>query len=112
MQTIYSNSTVATNDTSRDTSIASMSEFYFGLSLAVASSVFIGTSFILKKKALRRLALNGTRAGQGGYGYLRDWMWWAGVLTSELSVRERTRRYDRSGRRRGVQLHRIRFSTG
>jgi hypothetical protein len=68
-----------------------MSEFYVGLSLAVTSSVFIGTSFILKKKALRRLALNGTRAGQGGYGYLRDWMWWAGVLTSELCVCECTR---------------------
>lgn len=34
-----------------------------GLVLAVGSSVFIGTSFILKKKGLRRAAANGTRAG-------------------------------------------------
>ena len=34
-----------------------------GLVLAVASSVFIGSSFILKKKGLKRAAANGTRAG-------------------------------------------------
>ena len=34
-----------------------------GLILAVSSSVFIGTSFILKKKGLRRAAASGTRAG-------------------------------------------------
>ena len=74
-----------------------MTQFYIGLSLAVASSLFIGTSFILKKKALIRLASSGSgnRAGgdwlidwlidlctgAGGYGYLRDWLWWSGVLT-------------------------------
>lgn len=36
-----------------------------GLILAVASSLFIGTSFILKKKGLKRAAASsGTRAGQ------------------------------------------------
>lgn len=34
-----------------------------GLILAVLSSLFIGTSFILKKKGLRRAAAAGTRAG-------------------------------------------------
>ena len=34
-----------------------------GLILAVASSAFIGTSFILKKKGLKRAGSNGTRAG-------------------------------------------------
>ena len=34
-----------------------------GLILAVASSVFIGSSFIVKKKGLKRAAANGTRAG-------------------------------------------------
>ncbi|ESQ53116.1 hypothetical protein EUTSA_v10027592mg [Eutrema salsugineum] len=34
-----------------------------GLVLAVASSVFVGSSFILKKKGLKRAAANGTRAG-------------------------------------------------
>lgn len=34
-----------------------------GLILAVASSIFIGTSFILKKKGLKRAGAAGTRAG-------------------------------------------------
>lgn len=57
-------------------------EFYIGLSLAVSSSVFIGASFILKKKGLLRLASKGsTRAGQGGYAYLKEWLWWAGLIS-------------------------------
>ena len=46
--------------------------------------VFIGSSFILKKKGLLRLNLvGGIRAGAGGHGYLKEWMWWAGMITSE-----------------------------
>ncbi|KAJ0049798.1 hypothetical protein NL108_003567 [Boleophthalmus pectinirostris] len=57
-------------------------EFYIGLSLAVSSSIFIGASFILKKKGLLRLASKGsTRAGQGGYAYLKEWLWWAGLIS-------------------------------
>ncbi|XP_077573609.1 magnesium transporter NIPA2 isoform X1 [Stigmatopora nigra] len=57
-------------------------DFYVGLALAVSSSVFIGGSFILKKKGLLRLAKKGsTRAGQGGHAYLKEWLWWAGLLS-------------------------------
>ncbi|XP_056129221.1 magnesium transporter NIPA2 [Lampris incognitus] len=57
-------------------------DFYIGLSLALSSSVFIGTSFILKKKGLLRLASKGSmRAGQGGYAYLKEWLWWAGLIS-------------------------------
>ncbi|PON83423.1 Magnesium transporter NIPA [Trema orientale] len=52
-----------------------------GLILAVASSAFIGTSFILKKKGLKRAGANGTRAGVGGYTYLLEPLWWAGMVT-------------------------------
>ncbi|KAG7484542.1 hypothetical protein MATL_G00051270 [Megalops atlanticus] len=56
--------------------------FWIGLSLAVFSAFLIGGSVILKKKALLRLADKGeTRAGDGGHGYLKDWMWWGGLLT-------------------------------
>ncbi|KAJ8276296.1 hypothetical protein COCON_G00080480 [Conger conger] len=56
--------------------------FWIGLSLAVLSAILIGGSVILKKKALLRLADKGeTRAGEGGHGYLKDWMWWGGLLT-------------------------------
>ncbi|XP_061680011.1 magnesium transporter NIPA2 [Syngnathoides biaculeatus] len=57
-------------------------DFYIGLALAVSSSVFIGGSFILKKKGLLRLARKGSmRAGQGGHAYLKEWLWWAGLLS-------------------------------
>jgi len=43
---------------------ANRTDFYIGLALAVSSTIFIGGSFILKKKGLLRLAKTGsTRAG-------------------------------------------------
>ncbi|XP_053703221.1 magnesium transporter NIPA4 [Synchiropus splendidus] len=55
---------------------------WLGLALALMSAFLIGGSVILKKKALIRLANGGqTRAGDGGHGYLKDWVWWAGLLT-------------------------------
>ncbi|XP_008808782.2 probable magnesium transporter NIPA6 isoform X1 [Phoenix dactylifera] len=53
-----------------------------GFVLAVLSSGFIGTSFIIKKKGLRRAAAaSGIRAGVGGYSYLLEPLWWAGMIT-------------------------------
>jgi magnesium transporter len=52
-----------------------------GLLLAISSSIFIGTSFIVKKKGLRRAGVSGIRAGSGGYSYLREPLWWIGMLT-------------------------------
>jgi len=54
-----------------------LADFYIGLMLAISSSAFIGSSFILKKKGLLKINL---RAGDGGYGYLKEWMWWAGLI--------------------------------
>jgi len=60
----------------------SSKDFYTGLTLALMSSFFIGSSFIIKKKGLLKLVTtSSTRAGQGGYGYLKEWLWWAGLLT-------------------------------
>ncbi|XP_006611778.1 magnesium transporter NIPA2 [Apis dorsata] len=56
--------------------------FYIGLGLAISSSIFIGASFIIKKKALIRLQRRGAlRASSGGFGYLKEWMWWTGFLS-------------------------------
>ncbi|XP_053693371.1 magnesium transporter NIPA2 [Sabethes cyaneus] len=56
-------------------------DFYIGLSLALSSSFFIGASFIIKKVGLIRLSRIGSvRASAGGFGYLKDWIWWAGLL--------------------------------
>ncbi|KAK9164471.1 hypothetical protein Scep_000368 [Stephania cephalantha] len=51
-----------------------------GLILAVVSSGFIGASFILKKIGLKRAGAAGTRAGVGGYTYLLEPLWWAGMI--------------------------------
>ncbi|XVE84697.1 hypothetical protein DITRI_Ditri17bG0034100 [Diplodiscus trichospermus] len=52
-----------------------------GLVLAVSSSIFIGSSFIIKKKGLKKAGTTGTRAGHGGYSYLYEPWWWAGMIT-------------------------------
>lgn len=60
---------------------------YIGLVLAISSSIFIGSSFILKKKGLLQLAKKGvTRAGQGGHSYLKEWLWWAGLLSMQYCL--------------------------
>ncbi|KAM3601229.1 uncharacterized protein V6R79_009407 [Siganus canaliculatus] len=73
------------NNTQEDTTDLQTSRTYnlwLGLTLALLSAFLIGGSVILKKKALLRLANNGhTRAGDGGHGYLKDWLWWGGLLT-------------------------------
>ncbi|XP_063014165.1 magnesium transporter NIPA3 [Melospiza melodia melodia] len=77
----------AGNETNWSNSLPSGSKYhlYIGLALAIGSSIFIGSSFILKKKGLLKLADRGvTRAGQGGYSYLKEWVWWAGLLSMGL----------------------------
>ncbi|XP_006113510.1 magnesium transporter NIPA3 isoform X1 [Pelodiscus sinensis] len=64
------------------TSAGSKYRLYVGVALAIGSSIFVGSSFILKKKGLLQLADKGvTRAGEGGYSYLKEWLWWAGLLS-------------------------------
>lgn len=64
--------------------LATSRDFYVGLLLAVSSCFFIGASFIIKKKGLIRLARIGKRAGAGGFGYLKDIIWWFGLLSMGL----------------------------
>ncbi|XP_029439556.1 magnesium transporter NIPA4 isoform X1 [Rhinatrema bivittatum] len=79
--TVYENLTMGTGWASQEQETRSY-DFFIGLALAVFSSFLIGSSVILKKKGLLRLAeQGGTRAGDGGHGYLKDWLWWAGLLT-------------------------------
>ncbi|KAJ3245277.1 hypothetical protein HDU78_009640 [Chytriomyces hyalinus] len=55
-----------------------------GVSLALASATFIGASFILKKKGLLDSnALDGRKPGTG-HGYLKNTLWWTGMIMSEL----------------------------
>ncbi|MED6130780.1 hypothetical protein PIB30_003801 [Stylosanthes scabra] len=52
-----------------------------GLILAVSSSVFIGSSFIVKKMGLRKAATTGKRAATGGHSYLLEPFWWIGMIS-------------------------------
>ncbi|RXH73518.1 hypothetical protein DVH24_016340 [Malus domestica] len=53
-----------------------------GLILALSSSLFIGASFIVKKKGLKKAGASGIRAGVGGYSYLYEPLWWTiAILT-------------------------------
>ncbi|KAL6964430.1 hypothetical protein U1Q18_035485 [Sarracenia purpurea var. burkii] len=52
-----------------------------GLVLALSSSAFIGASFIVKKKGLKKAGASGIRAGVGGYSYLYEPLWWVGMIT-------------------------------
>lgn len=83
--------TAPVSSTSNATPVAepySNTDFYIGVGLAVSSCFFIGSSFIIKKLALIRLNRHGEqRASAGGFGYLREWIWWAGLLTSKFSVK-------------------------
>jgi drug/metabolite transporter (DMT)-like permease len=79
-----SSSNVVDASAERRSGSVNLVDFYIGLGLAVSSSVFIGSSFIIKKKALIKLANSmdySQRASEGGYGYLKEWLWWMGVIT-------------------------------
>ncbi|CAI0548674.1 unnamed protein product [Linum tenue] len=58
-----------------------------GVLLALVSSGFIGASFIIKKKGLKKAAAtSGVRAGVGGYSYLSEPLWWFGMITRSVVV--------------------------
>lgn len=51
-----------------------------GISLAIASGVFIGTSFVLKKYGLLKANEKYNEVAGEGYGYLKNFYWWAGMI--------------------------------
>jgi drug/metabolite transporter (DMT)-like permease len=71
------------NSTSADTTPATASRppVYkaIGLSLAVASGLFIGTSFVLKKMGLLKANAKYNEEAGEGYGYLKNAWWWGGM---------------------------------
>ena len=70
------NSTSTTNP-----STASRPPVYkaIGISLAIASGVFIGVSFVLKKKGLLKANDKYQEVAGEGYGYLKNTYWWTGM---------------------------------
>ncbi|KAL2510886.1 putative magnesium transporter NIPA4 [Abeliophyllum distichum] len=56
-----------------------------GIVLALISCGFIGASFIIKKKGLKKAAAaSGVKAGVGGYSYFVEPLWWFGMITMIL----------------------------
>lgn len=50
-----------------------------GIILAIASGVFIGVSFVLKKHGLLKANAKYNEEAGEGYGYLKNWFWWTGM---------------------------------
>lgn len=50
-----------------------------GIILAICSGLFIGVSFVLKKKGLLKANTKYNEAAGEGYGYLKNAMWWTGM---------------------------------
>lgn len=69
------------NSTSTDASTDTRPPVYkaIGISLAVASGLFIGVSFILKKIGLLKANEKYSEAAGEGYGYLKNAFWWTGM---------------------------------
>ena len=71
----------------KQTEEEAIQNFWIGLALAVTSACFTGSSFILKKKGLLNAGRKqGVRAGDGGFGYLKEVLWWAGMIISKFTV--------------------------
>ena len=50
-----------------------------GLTLAISSGLFIGTSFVLKKVGLLKANVKYSEEAGEGYGYLKNAYWWTGM---------------------------------
>lgn len=50
-----------------------------GIILAISSGIFIGTSFVLKKKGLLKANVKYSEEAGEGYGYLKNLWWWSGM---------------------------------
>ncbi|KAJ5788151.1 hypothetical protein N7457_003141 [Penicillium paradoxum] len=51
-----------------------------GISLAVASGIFIGISFVVKKIGLLKANVKYEEEAGEGYGYLKNFWWWTGMI--------------------------------
>jgi drug/metabolite transporter (DMT)-like permease len=51
-----------------------------GILLAVASGLFIGVSFVVKKKGLLKANVKYNEEAGEGYGYLKNLWWWSGMI--------------------------------
>ncbi|XP_078156341.1 putative magnesium transporter NIPA1 [Carex rostrata] len=58
-----------------------ISDNALGFLLALSSSAFIGSSFVIKKIGLKKAGESGISASSGGFSYLYEPLWWLGMMT-------------------------------
>ena len=71
---LYSRAAASTSNTARPPIYKAI-----GLTLAVASGLFIGVSFVLKKIGLLKANVKYNEEAGEGYGYLKNAWWWSGM---------------------------------
>ncbi|KAI6888595.1 DUF803-domain-containing protein [Hortaea werneckii] len=76
----------ATSTSSSDSESDGRPKIYkiVGIMLAVASGLFIGVSFVLKKVGLLRANVKYNEEAGEGYGYLKNFYWWSGMTLMVL----------------------------
>lgn len=72
---LYARSGVSTGDASEKPAVYKV----VGIILALSSGLFIGISFVVKKKGLLSANEKYQEEAGEGYGYLKNWMWWTGM---------------------------------
>ncbi|EOD43372.1 hypothetical protein GTA08_BOTSDO12767 [Neofusicoccum parvum] len=72
---LYARSGVSTGDSSEKPAVYKV----VGIILALSSGLFIGVSFVIKKKGLLSANEKYSEEAGEGYGYLKNWMWWTGM---------------------------------
>ncbi|KAL0255023.1 hypothetical protein SLS55_009550 [Diplodia seriata] len=72
---LYARSGVSTGDASEKPAVYKV----IGIILALSSGLFIGVSFVVKKKGLLSANEKYSEEAGEGYGYLKNWMWWTGM---------------------------------
>lgn len=68
-----------TTTSSSTTSVRPASYKIIGISLAIGSGLFIGSSFVLKKVGLLKANEKYHESAGEGYGYLKNAFWWTGM---------------------------------
>ena len=76
---VRANSTNSTSSSSSANPVRPPVYKAIGLTLAICSGLFIGTSFVLKKTGLLKANAKYSEEAGEGYGYLKNAYWWTGM---------------------------------
>lgn len=78
--TLIARNETSSNGTTKATAARPPVYKVVGLTLAIASGIFIGCSFVLKKMGLLKANVKYNEEAGEGYGYLKNTWWWGGMI--------------------------------